>query len=90
MRGVDVKSLQAAFVIAIVVSGFSLAGIMRFGLAQESALFTISGYILDSDGHGIAGANIIFNVPQIVPSVYSDSLGHYVISAPAGTYHINI
>jgi hypothetical protein len=83
------KSLQAAFVIAIVVSGFSLAGIMQFGLAQDSTSFTISGYILDSDGQGMAGAYIIFNVPDIVPSV-SDSSGYYVISAPAGTYHINV
>jgi outer membrane protein assembly factor BamB len=90
MRGIAVKSLQAAFVIAILVSGFSLAGIMQFGLAQDSTSFTISGYILDANGHGIAGANIIFNVPEIVPSVYSDASGYYVISAPAGTYHVNV
>jgi hypothetical protein len=90
LRGIDVKSLQAAFVIAILVSGFSLAGIMQFGLAQDSISFTISGYILDVNGHGIAGANIIFNVPEIVPSVYSDASGYYVISAPAGTYHVNV
>jgi hypothetical protein len=52
--------------------------------------FKISGYILDANGHGIGGANIIFNVPSIVPSVWSDSSGHYVISAPAGTYHVNV
>jgi outer membrane protein assembly factor BamB len=52
--------------------------------------YKISGYILDANGHGIAGANIIFNVPSIVPSVWSDSSGYYVISAPAGTYHINV
>jgi hypothetical protein len=52
--------------------------------------YKISGYILDANGHGIAGANIIFNVPSIVPSVWSDSSGYYVISAPAGTYHVNV
>jgi hypothetical protein len=90
MREIYVKSLQAVFVIVVVVSGFSIAGILQSGLVQGSTLFKMSGYILDSDGHGIAGANIIFNVPDIVPSVHSDSSGYYVISAPAGTYHINV
>ena len=52
--------------------------------------YKISGYILDANGHGIKGANVIFNVPSIVPSVWSDSSGYYVISAPAGTYHVNV
>jgi hypothetical protein len=90
MREMYVKSLQAVFVIAIVVSGFSIAGILQSGLVHGSTLFKISGYILDSDDHGIAGANIIFNVPDIVPSVHSDSSGYYEISAPAGTYHVNV
>ncbi|MFA5363879.1 MAG: carboxypeptidase-like regulatory domain-containing protein [Candidatus Bathyarchaeia archaeon] len=45
---------------------------------------------MDSNGHGIDGTHIIFNVPSVVPSVDSDSSGHYVISAPVGTYHINV
>jgi outer membrane protein assembly factor BamB len=85
-----VKSLLAGFLIAITVIGFSLAGLTRFGLAQDSAAFKISGYILDANGQGIAGANIIFNVPDIVPSVISDSSGYYEIFAPAGTYHVNV
>src|SRR3989304_1461956 len=74
--------------------GLILVSATRFGAGQSSTSsepsFNISGYVLDSDGHGVAGAMIIFNVPQIVPAVYSDSSGHYVISAPAGTYHINV
>ena len=72
------------------VSGFLLAGITRFSLAQDSTSFKISGYILDSNGHGVAGAMIIFNVPQIVPAVYSDSSGYYFVSAPAGTYKLSV
>jgi hypothetical protein len=79
------KFLLVAFLIASVAGGFLLAGV-----ASGQSSFKISGYILDSNGHGIGGANIIFNVPSIVPSVYSDSSGHYVISAPAGTYHVNV
>jgi hypothetical protein len=56
----------------------------------NQSAFNVSGFILDSNGHGIAGANIIFNVPSIVPSVFSDSSGHYTIYAPAGTYHVNV
>jgi hypothetical protein len=58
--------------------------------SSQPTSYKISGYILDANGNGIKGANIIFNVPSIVPSVWSDSSGHYVISAPAGTYHVNV
>ena len=86
------RSLSSVFLIAILMCGLILVSSIRFGTAQSSSetSFNISGYILDSDGHGVAGANIIFNVPDIVPSVYSDSSGYYVISAPAGTYHVNV
>ena len=73
-----------------VVSGFLVAGIPNLVLAQYYYSFKTSGYILDSEGHGIAGAMIIFNVPDIVPCVYSDSSGYYEIIAPVGTYHINV
>ena len=68
--GVRVRSFFVVFLIAAVVSGFSLANFVNSGIAQNSAVFTISGYILDTTGHGIEGAQIIFNVPDIVPSVY--------------------
>ena len=88
------KSLLSVFLAVILMCSLILVGAIRFGTAQSSTSsepsFNISGYILDSNGNGIAGANIIFNVPQFVPSVYSDSSGHYVISAPAGTYHVNV
>jgi protocatechuate 3,4-dioxygenase beta subunit len=50
----------------------------------------ISGYILDATGQGVSGAKIIFNVPEIVPSIFSGSSGYYEILAPAGTYHVNV
>ena len=84
------KSLISVLLLVLSISIFSSAGITPFTLAQNSTSFTISGYILDSTGNGIAGAMIIFNVPDIVPGVYSDSSGYYVISAPACTYHVNV
>jgi hypothetical protein len=87
MRGIDVKSLLAAFLIAITVIGFSLVGLTHFSLAQD--VFTISGYILDSSGHGVADAYIIFNNVS-TPRVSTDNSGYYVMPAPAGTYHINV
>ena len=86
----DVKSFIPVFLTALLISGFSVACITRSSLAQSSASFKISGYILDSNGQGIASAMIIFNVPSIVPSVYSDSLGYYEIFAPAGTYRLTV
>lgn len=52
--------------------------------------FEISGYVKNANGTGLAGAEIIFGVPTIVPNVYTDNSGHYVISAPAGTYNLNV
>ena len=58
--------------------------------APDGTKYKISGYISDSNGKGLANAEVIFNVPSIVPSVYSDVTGYYQISAPAGTFHVNV
>ncbi len=86
------KLFLTAFLILIIVIGFALVSSTHFCIAQSenAAVAKISGYILDFNGHGIAGAEIIFGVPLIIPSVHSDYSGHYVISAPAGIYHINV
>jgi hypothetical protein len=52
--------------------------------------YKISGYITDSAGKGLSNAEVIFNVPAVVPAVYSDPTGYYEISATAGTYHVNV
>jgi len=74
----------------MIFSGLVLVSPVRFSLAQTSTSFTISGYILDSNGLGVADAMIIFGVPDIVPAVYSDSSGYFEIFAPSGTYRINV
>ena len=85
------RCLLSAFLISILICGPILVGAVHFGTVQGSGeYFSVSGYILDSDGRGIVDAMVIFNVPDIVPAVYSDSSGHYVMSAPASTYHINV
>ena len=56
----------------------------------QSTQCKISGYVLDSNGSGIAGDSVIFNVPTTVPSVTTDSSGYYQTSGPAGTYHMNV
>ena len=82
------KSLISTLLITLLISSFWLTSITHFSSAQNS--FEISGYLLDSNGQGVASAMIIFNVPDIVPAVYSDSSGYYKIYVPAGTYHINV
>jgi protocatechuate 3,4-dioxygenase beta subunit len=90
------KSFAVSFLVFVIICGFIITGNVNFGEAQTPTAtpnqqkFQISGYILDSAGHGISGVNVIFNLPDIVPSVFSDSSGHYSISAPAGIYHINV
>jgi outer membrane protein assembly factor BamB len=71
----------------LLTSAFSLS----FSHVQaQSERFKISGYILDSNGRGIAKADVIFNVPSIVPGVYTDNSGYYETYGPPGTYHINV
>ncbi|MCW4025348.1 MAG: hypothetical protein NWF01_10000 [Candidatus Bathyarchaeota archaeon] len=58
--------------------------------SSTQSTFIVSGYILDSNGNGLAGADIIFGVPDIVPSVRSDNSGYYQITAPSGVYHLDV
>ncbi len=63
---------------------------VTLGSTSPTQRVKVSGYVLDQNGCGIAGANVIFNVPSIVPSVWTNQSGYYEMSAPAGTYHINV
>jgi protocatechuate 3,4-dioxygenase beta subunit len=56
----------------------------------NQSVFKVSGYVKDSSGNGISGAEIIFCVPDIIPGVFTDSSGYYQVSAPAGTYHVYV
>jgi len=71
----------------LLTSAFSLS----FSYVQaQSERFKISGYVLDSNGCGIAKADVIYNVPSIVPGVFTDNSGYYETYGPSGTYHINV
>ena len=76
------------FLLTSIIS-ITIFSILTFSTAAEST-YKISGFILDSNGKGVGNANIVFNVPSIVPSVYSNQSGYYEIQPPAGTYHINV
>ena len=81
------------FFVFFLVSTLLLTITLSFSLSSvqaQSERFKISGYVLDSNGHGIAKADVIFNVPSIVPGVYTDNSGYYETSGPSGTYHINV
>ena len=56
----------------------------------QSVRFKISGYVLDSNGLGIPGADVIFNAPSIVPGVFTDASGYYETYGPSGTFYINV
>ncbi len=56
----------------------------------QSTQYKISGYILDSNGKGVVGAEVIFNVPTIIHSVFTDNSGYYETYGPSGTYHMNV
>ena len=78
------KMLSMVFLILIAFSGLAIVN-----PANAQSSHKISGYISDANGHGLGGAQIIFNVLD-VPVVTSDNSGHYEVNAPAGTYHINV
>ena len=84
------KLLTTLALIMLVSSAFMFVFSSLTALASAETKYVVSGYILDSNSHGIAGAEIIFNVPSIVPSDISDVNGYYEMSAPAGTYHVNV
>ncbi|MCW4005905.1 MAG: carboxypeptidase-like regulatory domain-containing protein [Candidatus Bathyarchaeota archaeon] len=83
------KGLVTAFSILIIFGGLCASSLTEIASAQEER-FKVSGYIVDENGNGIAGAHIIFCVPDIVPSVYSSVTGYYEMSAPAGVYHMDV
>lgn len=58
--------------------------------AATSASYNVSGYIKDSNGNPISGAEVIFCVPDIIPAVFTDSAGYYQASATSGTYHVYV
>ena len=62
----------------------------NISVTQSSGKYKISGYIKDANGTGLAGAEIIFNVPDIIPGTLTNASGYYEVYAPAGTYHVNI
>jgi hypothetical protein len=53
---------------------------------ENTPIYDVSGYVLDSNGKGISGAEIVFGVTYVT-SVISGSTGYYSIFAPLGTYH---
>jgi hypothetical protein len=72
-------------------SNVALSGDMcRNIIVANEAKYKISGYAKDSSGNPIQGAEVIFNVPNIIPGVQTNSAGYWEVYAPAGTYHLKI
>lgn len=60
------------------------------GSNSGNSRYKISGYILDSNGNPIEGAQIIYCVPDIVPAQFSTKSGYYEMNAPAGQYQVDV
>jgi len=65
------RLLSVASIILLVFGGLAL---MHPTWAQSS--YKVSGYVLDSNGIGLSGAEIIFGVPDIVPGVLTNGSGY--------------
>jgi hypothetical protein len=75
-------------IILLISSLFSVFPILSAPTAAQTSTFSLSGYVLDSNGNGVAGANVNFN--GAIPSANTNSKGYYATSGPAGTYQIYV
>jgi outer membrane protein assembly factor BamB len=84
---------RSNFFVVFLVSTLLLTialGLSPSSVQAQSERFKISGHVLDSNGLGIAKADVIFNVPSIVPGVFTDNSGYYETYGPSGIYHLNV
>jgi outer membrane protein assembly factor BamB len=71
---IAVKSLQVACLIGIVVSGFSLAGFVQFGLAQDSTISVSASNPLNVQLETVADGQALFTNETSHTSAYSAKL----------------
>ncbi|MCW4000289.1 MAG: carboxypeptidase-like regulatory domain-containing protein [Candidatus Bathyarchaeota archaeon] len=71
----------------LLISSMLAASMFMVPLSGQ-ATYSFSGYVLDSNGHGVAGAYVNFN--GVIPTAQTNSQGYYVTSAPAGSYQMYV
>ena len=76
------KLVTVAFLVFLIICGLAIANSTR-----GQSLTKVSGYILDSNGNGIAGARFTLINTDQEPS---NSSGYFEAYAPPGTYHISV
>jgi hypothetical protein len=74
----------------LVISSLFIASMAVLTSVSGETKCKVWGYVLNSEGQGLSGADVIFNVPQIVPGCTTNASGYYEMNAPAGTYHVNV
>ena len=62
--------------------------IISLPAVAQQVTYSFSGYVLDSNGNGVAGAQVNFN--GVIPNAATDTKGYYTTTAPAGTYQIYV
>ncbi len=81
------KKLLTSLLILAIISGCVLIVSTNFGNAQSTTEYKVSGYILDSNGKGLAGA--LFNMYP-VGQIRTDNSGYYQTYASTGYYTLNV
>ena len=76
--------------IALCVSVLLGLAIPVLNVTAQNTSYQISGYVIDSKGQGIMGAEIIFSTQTSIPSVRTDSAGYYQVTVSPGTYKLTI
>jgi hypothetical protein len=74
----------------LTVLAFIISSIAVFTPVAGEIKYKVYGYIFNAEGQALSGADVIFNVPQIVPGCTTNASGYYEMNAPAGTYHVNV
>ena len=71
-------------------SEFTLSSGNATATLQEPGMRTVSGRVTDASSNGVADVQVSVNSYEYGITVYSDSLGYYSASVPAGTYNTNL
>ena len=82
--------MKELLALALSVSILLGLAIPMLNVTAQGTSYQISGYVKNSNGQGIVGAEIIFGIQTSIPSVRTDSAGYYQIAVSPGTYRLTI
>jgi hypothetical protein len=81
------KKLLTIALTLFIVSMISVLIPTNFADAQEQTIYKVSGYVLDVNGQGLEGADVL--IPEVATQ-FTNASGYYEFSVPEGTYSLGV